>query len=588
MGTDEREPPTEPYTADDGGELVPRAGTIVTDDPTSAAGPYAIGEVIGRGGMGEVVLAHDRRIGRDVALKRLPRAEPTDEDRRRFMREARIQARLEHPAIVPVYEMGRDQANRPFFTMKRIAGDTLGRLIDGGDVSTQKLLRAFAEVCRAIDYAHSRGVVHRDLKPSNIVLGEFGEVYVIDWGVARVVASGRDSVEMADIDTIQAAPASETVGTPGYIAPEQLHSPDVDRPSDVYSLGAILFEILTGDLLHDRNDPKHSTMSGETVLSPALRTDRSVPPELDALTVAMLASKPSVRPTARRCAELVEEYLDGDRDVARRRVMAHDLVALARDAMREGRAADAMRAAGRALALDPEMTDAAQLVSHLMLQVPSDASPEVREQLAVSDDAAVTEHARAATPGYILIASFLPIIAWNGVKSWPVVLALFAVALVMTVAAWDVARRPRKSFFFWVVYAVGNALILAMIDRIASPLLAVPALVSFITGSVVTYPVFLHRKWLLISIMLIGWLAPFALEVVNVLPATWTMDERGFVIAGDAINLVGLPALATVVLAGVATVLMAGLQSSRVGRASRQAHHQLVLQAHQLRALLPN
>jgi serine/threonine-protein kinase len=586
MGTDEREPPTEPYTAGDGGELGPRAGTIVTDDPTSAAGPYAIGEVIGRGGMGEVLLAHDRRIGRDVALKRLPLAAPSDEERRRFMREARIQARLEHPAIVPVYEMGRDQSGRPFFTMKRIAGETLAQ----AKGSQQRLLRAFGEVCRAIDYAHSRGVVHRDLKPSNIVLGEFGEVYVIDWGVARVVDDSAGSVEMADIDTIQAAlPATEIVGTLGYSSPEQLHAPNVDRPSDVYSLGAILFEMLAGEPLHPRGNAKHSTLGGETVMSPAARRpDRAVPPELDALVVAMLASKPSVRPTARRCAELVEEYLDGDRDVARRRVMAHDLVALARDAMREGRGADAMRAAGRALALDPEMTDAAQLVSHLMLQAPVDASPEVREQFAVSDDAAVSEHARAATPGYILIASFLPIIAWNGVKSWPVVLALFGLALVMTVAAWDVARRPRKGFFFWIVYAVGNAAILAMIDRIASPLLAVPALVSFITGSVVTYPAFLHRKWLLIGIMLVGWLTPFVLEAANLLPATWTMDERGFVIFGDAITLVGLPALATVVLAGVATVLMAGLQSSRVGRASRQAHHQLVLQAHQLRALLPS
>src|SRR3954469_17028769 len=109
MDTDEREPPTEPYNVDEGGELGARAGTIVTDDPTSAAGPYAMGEVIGRGGMGEVLLAHDRRIGRDVALKRLPLASPSEDDRRQFMREARIQARLEHPAIVPVYEMGRDQ-----------------------------------------------------------------------------------------------------------------------------------------------------------------------------------------------------------------------------------------------------------------------------------------------------------------------------------------------------------------------------------------------------------------------------------------------------------------------------------------------
>jgi serine/threonine-protein kinase len=471
--------------------------------------------------------------------------------------------------------------------MKRIAGETLGQVI--GKATSQRLLRAFAEVCRAIDYAHSRGVVHRDLKPSNIVLGEFGEVYVIDWGIARVVDDTHGAVETADIDTIQAVPATETVGTPGYSSPEQLHAPNVDRPSDVYSLGAILFEILVGEPLHTRGNPKHSTLAGETVTSPATRrTDRAVPPELDALVVSMLASKQSVRPTARRCAELVEEYLDGDRDVARRRVMAHDLVALARDALREGKAGDAMRAAGRALALDPAMTEAGQLVSHLMLQAPADASPEVREELAVSDDEAVRTHARAATPGYILIASFLPIIAWNGVKSWNVVLALFALAVVMTIAAWDVSRRPRKSFAHWVVYAIGNALIVAMLDRLASPLLAVPALVTFVTGSVVTYPAFLFRKRLLIGLMLAGWLVPFGLEAAGVLAPTWTLDERGFVIFGDAITLAGAPAIVTIMLAGVATAFMAGLQSSRVGQVSRQAHHRLVLQAHQLRQLLPN
>lgn len=576
MGTDERE--DRPSA---------RAGTIVTDDPTKAAGPYAIGEVIARGGMGEVLLAHDRRIGRDVALKRLPIAAPSEDEMRRFMREARIQARLEHPAIVPVYEMGRDQAGRPFFTMKRIAGETLGAVI--GRASSHRLLRAFAEVCRATDYAHSRGVVHRDLKPANIVLGEFGEVYVIDWGIARVIEEASGSgVEMADIDTIQAsAPASHTVGTPGYIAPEQWRAPNVGTPADVYALGAILFEVLTGEPLHVRANAKHSTLSGETVLSPAQRTDRTIAPELDDLVVAMLASKPTARPTARRCAELVEEYLDGDRDTARRRVMAHDLVALARDALREGKHGDAMRAAGRALALDPETTDAAQLVSHLMLQAPADASPEVREQLRESDDEAVSTHARAATPGYILIASFLPFIAWNGVRSWSTVLAMFGLALVMTVAAWDLARRPRKSLAHWIVYAFGNALLVAIMCRLASPLVVVPAVVSFVTGSVVTYPPFLARKWLLITIMLAGWVVPFALELAGVLPATWRLDEHGLAIVGDAMHVHGTPAIVTIALGAIATIMMAGLQSARVGRASREAHHRLVLQSHQLRQLLP-
>ena len=144
---------------------------------------YQLGPLIGRGGMGEVVLAHDPDIGRDVALKRMKAATP--ELVERFLREARIQARLDHPAIVPVHEVGRDADGVPFFTMKRVTGTTLEKQIETEKL--QRLLRAFIEVCLAIDFAHARGVVHRDLKPSNIMLGDYGEVYVLDWGVARVL-----------------------------------------------------------------------------------------------------------------------------------------------------------------------------------------------------------------------------------------------------------------------------------------------------------------------------------------------------------------------------------------------------------------
>ncbi|HUS33649.1 MAG TPA: serine/threonine-protein kinase [Kofleriaceae bacterium] len=593
MGThgDEGDPPTEPRTE------LPRtrssAGAIVAEDATSVAGPYALGDVIGRGGMGEVLLAHDRRIGRDVALKRLQATSPGQDELGRFMREARIQARLEHPAIVPVYEMGRDTAGRPYFTMKRVVGQTLAELFAAKVTHRQRMLRAFAEVCRAIDYAHSRGVVHRDLKPANIVMGEFGEIYVLDWGIARIVDT-EQRIDMADIDTIEgvAPAAAEIIGTLGYSSPEQLHAPNVDRPSDVYSLGAILFEILAGEPLHPRGKgaaaAKHSTMAGETIMSPALRRpDRNVPPELDALCLAMLASKPATRPTARRSAEQIEEFLDGDRDLARRRVMAHDLVSLARDAVREGRSSDGMRAASRALALDPEARDAAELVMHVMLQPPTDVPPEVREELLRSDDEAVSQHARAATPGYVIIAAFLPIIVWNGVRSWPIVLAMFALAVLMTLGAWDLTRRPRRSLTHMIAYAVGNSLLLAIMGRLASPLLVVPALVAFVTGSVVTYPTFLVRKWLLIAIMLAGFLAPLGLEALGVLAPTWRLDDNGFVAFGDAMRLHGAAGIVTIFAGALAIMLMAGLQSARIGNASRAAHHRLVLQAHRLRQLLP-
>jgi eukaryotic-like serine/threonine-protein kinase len=594
----EGDPPTEPYR-DDADTIVPRsdvAGSIAVEDVTEISGAYAMGEIIGRGGMGEVLLAHDRRIGRDVALKRLRSASPTADEASRFMREARIQARLEHPAIVPVYEMGRDPTGRPFFAMKRVMGLTLGELLARGDTSRQRLLRAFAEVCRAIDYAHSRGVLHRDLKPANIVLGDFGEVYVLDWGIARVVGDTARSVDTADIDTLEGAtptdgatPSPHVLGTPGYVAPEQLLQPTTERPADVYSLGSILFEILAGETLHPRGGAAiASTTSPETVMSPAARrADRNVPPELDRLCVQMLARMAETRPTARRCAEQIEEYLDGDRDVARRRIMAHDLVGFARDAYREGRTDDAMRAASRALALDPEAGDAAELVAHAMLEMPAAVTPAARAQLARSDGDAVSTHSRAAFPGYLLIASFLPVIAWNGVRSWPTALAMFGLALLMAVAAWDLTRRPAKSVGYMVGYAIGNAVLIALIERFAGPWMVVPGVFAFVTGSVVTYPAFLERKWLLMAIMLAGYTAPIALEEAGVLTKTWEMTDAGMVTHGAGMTLDGTPAIVTVLVASVATIVMAGLQSARVSNASRAAHHQLVLHAHRLRQLLP-
>src|SRR5262249_42598837 len=153
------------------------------DDPTGTLDGYAFGEVIGRGGLGEVVLAHDLRVGRDVAIKRLQTSAPTADEIARFLREARIQGRLDHPAVPPVYELGTDLHGRPYFTMKRLAGTTLAEYLKSPEPNRQRLLRAFADVCLAIEFAHSRGVVHRDLKPSNIMLGDYGDVYVLDWGL---------------------------------------------------------------------------------------------------------------------------------------------------------------------------------------------------------------------------------------------------------------------------------------------------------------------------------------------------------------------------------------------------------------------
>jgi len=547
---------------------------------------YAFGEVIGRGGMGEVLVAHDRKIGRDVAVKRLRAAAPSEDDVGRFLREARIQARLDHPAIVPVYELARDELGRPYFTMKRVAGKPLSDLL--AVATLQRMLRAFADVCRAIDFAHSRGIVHRDLKPANIVLGEFGEIYVLDWGVARVLGDAADLVT-ADIDTLEgSAPVGLTLGTPGYMAPEQIDDPDVNRSADIYSLGAILFEILAGEPFHPRDTAIESTRASTLSTSPsARRPERGIPPELDAMCSVMLSKKTSLRPTARWCADKIDEYLDGDRDLANRHTMANELVWSARAALDAGRRPEAMRTASRALALDPHVEGAAELVTMLMLDPPRRPPEELREALRQSDAVYISRHARAAIPGYILIALFLPLIIFNGVLDWAIVLGVAAAALGMALAAWRLALHPGRTFLWMVIYAIGNSIVLVLLSRLGGAFTFVPALVSYITASVITYPAFLERSWVLIAVMVGGFLLPFGLELGGVIERTWEIREHGILVRGHAMELGGMSALITVIAASVATVVMAGIQCAVLGRANREAQHQLVTVAWHLRQLLP-
>jgi hypothetical protein len=246
-----------------------------------------------------------------------------------------------------------------------------------------------------------------------------------------------------------------------------------------------------------------------------------------------------------------------------------------------------MRAASRALALDPGAEGAAGIVTHLLLEPPREPSPEVRQALRRTDADGVSRHARAAVPGYLLIAAFLPIIVWNGVRSWSIVLSATALALGLATAAWRLVRIPDRPYPWMVIYTCGNALLLAVLSRLIGSITGVAALVTFITASVITYPVFLHRRWLVIAIMVAGFLLPIGLEAIGAIPPTWALVEGGLLIRGHAIEADGPPAVVSIVLASVATVIMAGLQSVKLARANRDAQHRLVFHAWHLRQLLP-
>ena len=562
------------------------------DAPPNTLAAYALGEVIGKGGMGEVVNAHDRRIGRDVALKRLNAEAPSEADVNRFLREARIQARLEHPAVVPVHELGRDAQGRPYFTMKRLTGMTLREHLPTELPASQRMLRAFGEICLAVEFAHMRGIVHRDLKPSNIMLGDYGEVYILDWGLARVFSDTTTDVVTTDIDSLDGhGEPSQLLGTPGYIAPEQLAAgAEIARPVDVYALGSILFEILTQQPLHPRKSQSAiaSTLSPLTVVSPARRYPHlEIPVELDALCAEALAMDAASRPSARQIAERVQAYLDGDRDVARRKEVALDELAKARTALDRGERAHAMHAAGRAMALDPACPGAAEMVTALVLEPPQDPPVELRQALRSADAESVRRHARTAIGAYLAIASFLPIAAWNGIRKWPEVLAVFAVALLLAMAAWRIRRSPDRTFVAMLGYAIGNGLLLALMGRMAGPFTFVPALMCVVTMSVMAYPAFIERSWILIATMIASFAIPLVLEAQGLLPTTWDLRDGGLFSHAGALVISGTPTAILVIGATVATVIVAGIHAAALGRSNRSAQQQLVMQAWHLRQLLP-
>jgi serine/threonine-protein kinase len=247
---------------------------------------------LGRGGMGVVHLAEQRSLGRDVAVKTALRSDALVAHA--LLREARVMGSLEHPNLVPVHALGVDQAGAPVLVMKRIKGvswralladpthEGWKPLLAGHDDRMRANVEILSQVCRALAFAHDRGVVHRDLKPDNVMIGRFGEVYLLDWGVALRLAERADE------------PAA-IVGTPGYLAPEMAQGDPtlVDVHTDVYLLGATLYEVLTGRMPHDAPTPMAALVSAVLGKIPAIAAD--APPDLAGLALDAMATKPTDR-----------------------------------------------------------------------------------------------------------------------------------------------------------------------------------------------------------------------------------------------------------------------------------------------------
>jgi serine/threonine protein kinase len=307
LSPEESTPTTVSEPATKRGDLDTRAET-----PSKAAGKsweqktegltpgdrFDVLQIHAQGGLGVVFLARDREIERTVALKQIKAQWADDDDcRNRFLLEARVTGRLEHPGVVPIYAMGADASGRPYYAMRFIRGESLLEVLDrfhrsravelsGGEriAELRKLLARFLHVCHAVDYAHSKGVIHRDLKPSNIMLGKFGETLVVDWGLAKVIGSDEDvalttrmvahPVDGTDATSTQMGAA---IGTPAYMSPEQAEGRhnELTPATDVYSLGATLYHLLTGWVPHAEDEDVGIALAkveSEQIVPPRRRT----------------------------------------------------------------------------------------------------------------------------------------------------------------------------------------------------------------------------------------------------------------------------------------------------------------------------
>jgi serine/threonine-protein kinase len=556
--------------------------------------------LLGRGGMGEVHLCTDKWIGRQVALKTsLPDSRDTS-GLARFVREAKVQARLEHPSIVPVYDVGRDDDGTVWFTMKRVHGRSLEALIEAlaaGDAQAQaefsrrKLLTAFVAACYAVAFAHEHGVIHRDLKAANIMLGRFGEVSVLDWGIAKVSGVADDPIAVEAVADLAGARAGGTergtvIGTPGYISPEQVRGDGVGPAADVYALGAILFEILA-------LAPLNRGTSVVELLTAALKDadarpsarGKDVPPELDEIcTRATLLDETKRMQSARELAEAVERYLDGDRDVERRRQLAAEHTARASATTARG---TALLELGRALALDPANEQARDLMAQLLITVPDEVPPEAREELAVEHTRARRKAAREGGKRSLLWCTFLPLVFWMGVRAWVLPLLIFAFMLATGGWAWWMARRTRLAASSMLALLVTTSVTIALVSALFGPFILVPALAA---TNGMFFAMVLERRYRPLAILasVAAVTAPFFFELMHLVPAAYELGAlSSFSVNARTAYFPAVPTQLTLLLTAIAGAIIPVTMVGRMRDALTRAEQRLFLQAWHLRATLP-
>jgi serine/threonine protein kinase len=567
---------------------------------------YVERRLLGRGGMGEVRLCLDTKVGREVAVKVLRPEKSAGDSRakRRFLREGRVQAQLEHPGVVPIYDLGTTPSGAPFMAMKRIGGATLEAVLHGlrtGDPEIAKrhprasLLFAVERICETVAYAHARGVVHRDLKPANVMLGDYGEVSVLDWGLSKL--QGDSDLDPAGVEIAQeefTVPGS-IIGTVSYMAPEQATGDPVDAAADVYALGAILYEAITLDRLHPSSTLDERLASSLRGVDPKPSAKvAGVAPELDAICARATKILRSERyPSARELLDDLRGVLEGQRATQLRREMAEEHAEAARAKLSRPRASEttritALRDLSAAAVLDPDNKEMVRMIEEL-LSPAAGVPSEVERELQKTWDRSASRATGRSAVAYAAALALIPVISWMGVRDWATFGILTAGLVFSAIAAVVMAWRGRaRGMVAWIAAPFAFALVSALGSLFGSfvlvPTLAVTTCVAF---TVSVRPSRALQRFLLVG-GIAAILGPFALSALGLVEPSLRFEDGVIEIVP---HLASFPELPTTVLLVVANVFLVTASTLLVGRAvdSRSAaERRLAVQAHRLRAMLPS
>lgn len=601
-----------------------------TPPPSCASGPrsrrarlrigpisdrYELGRLLGRGGMGEVLACRDQRLGRTVAMKVLAHDREDAETIERFVDEACLQGRLEHPAIVPVYDLGTTSEGTPFFTMKCVRGVTLAKILEDAQNegtsswSTRRLLNAFVTVCLAVEYAHRCGVVHGDLKPENVMLGRFGEVHVLDWGCASR-QSGEFSIAGVLDGPLEPNPSAleddqvlsgllerarsrdAILGTPGYLAPEGIRGRHGDPSTDVYALGVMLFELLAGQRLHEGRTPLARLVKTleRPVQRPSERApERAIAPELDALVARALAEDAATRPSAQALADGIEAYLDAELSRAHARRDAADH---ARRASEHARAAsdeargEALQEAARALSLDPENREATALLTQLLTSAPKELPAEARRLCDEAEHRLSRSAVRAMSlRAWTWVAMIVPGIAL-GVHAWGAA-ALFAAvlglsAIVFTRKASERTHSPGARRWMLALAMIN----VAWMSGLFGPLVLTPVFAT--TTATVLATSFGRSERRAICLGALAAVAlPLALEIAGLLPPSMAFVDGTIVLLPRMVSFEPGPSAAFLAVGSLLSIPMVVLLGGRLRDAVDERIRSLATTECELRRALP-